>query len=91
MAMLYDFQKTAVSQLMSGKHIIISGVGSGKTAMALTWVAQKCRETGKDKVVVITTASKSRTGDFEQEAGVWCPSLLTSLSLYILLGGLSRV
>ena len=85
MSSLYDFQKTAVSQLMSGKHIIISGVGSGKTAMALTWVAQKCRETGKDKVVVITTASKSKTGDFEQEARVWCPSLLTSLSSFSVL------
>lgn len=85
MATLYDFQKTAVSQLMSGKHIIISGVGSGKTAMALTWVAQKCRETGKDKVVVATTASKSKTGDFEQEAGVWCPSLLNSLSSFSVL------
>lgn len=82
---LYDFQKTAVSQLMSGKHIIISGVGSGKTAMALTWVAQKCRETGKDKVLVVTTASKSRTGDFEQEAGVWCPTLLQSLSSFSVL------
>lgn len=82
MATLYDFQKTAVSQLMNGKHIIISGVGSGKTAMALTWVAQKCKETGKDKVLVVTTASKSRTGDFEQEAEVWCPSLLRSLSSF---------
>lgn len=85
MATLYDFQKTAVSQLMNGKHIIISGVGSGKTAMALTWVAQKCKETGKNKVVVVTTASKSRTGDFEQEAEVWCPSLLNSLSSFSLL------
>lgn len=80
MADLYNFQKTAVSQLMNGKHIIISGVGSGKTAMALTWAEQKCMTTGKDKVVVVTTASKSRTGDFEQEAEVWCPSLLNSLS-----------
>lgn len=80
MADLYNFQKTAVSQLMNGKHIIISGVGSGKTAMALTWVAQKCKETGKNKVVVVTTASKSRTGDFEQEAEVWCPSFSKSLS-----------
>lgn len=85
MATLYDFQKTAVSQLMNGKHIIISGVGSGKTAMALTWVAQKCKETGKDKVLVVTTASKSRTGDFEQEAEVWCPSLLNSLSSFSVL------
>lgn len=85
MATLYNFQKTAVSQLMNGKHIIISGVGSGKTAMALTWVAQKCKETGKDKVVVVTTASKSRTGDFEQEAEVWCPSLLNSLSSFSVL------
>ena len=77
---MYDFQKTAVSQLMSGKHIIISGVGSGKTAMAVVWAERKCLETGKRKVLIVTTASKSRTGDFEQEMEEWC-SLSFSNSL----------
>lgn len=71
MASLYEFQKDAVSQLSLGKHIIVSGVGSGKTAMALVWAKEQCDKTGKDKVLVITTASKSRTGDFEEENKLW--------------------
>lgn len=68
---LYDFQKEAIEQLLQGKHFIISGVGSGKTAMAVVWARRKCEETGKHKVLVITTASKSRTGDFEEENKEW--------------------
>lgn len=75
MARLYDFQQEAVSQLLHGKHIIVSGVGSGKTAMALVWAEEQCRRTSKDKVLVVTTASKSRTGDFEQETDEWAPGL----------------
>ena len=67
-AELYDFQSTSVKQLLDGKHIVVAGCGAGKTAMALVWAEQKCNETGKRKVLVVTTASKSRTGDFEQEA-----------------------
>ena len=85
MANLYDFQSTSVQQLLDGKHIVVAGCGAGKTAMALVWAEQKCMATGKDKVVVVTTASKSRTGDFEQEAGEWCPSLLQSLSSFSVL------
>ena len=85
MAELYDFQSTSVKQLLDGKHIVVAGCGAGKTAMALVWAEQKCMTTGKDKVVVVTTASKSRTGDFEQEAGEWCPSLLQSLSSFSVL------
>lgn len=84
-ATLYNFQEQAVKQLMDGKHFIISGVGSGKTAMALVWAEQKCKETGKKNVLIVTTASKSRTGDFEQEADVWCPSLRKSLSSFSVL------
>ena len=72
MASLYDFQEQAVTHLMGGKHFIISGVGSGKTAMALVWAEQKCKKTHKRDVVVVTTASKSRTGDFENEMDEWC-------------------
>lgn len=68
---LYKFQEDAISQLLSGKHFIISGVGSGKTAMSLVWASKKCKETGKSKVLVVTTASKSRTGDFEEEDKIW--------------------
>lgn len=72
---LYDFQEKAVEQLLTDKHFIISGVGSGKTAMALTWAEQKCKDTKKKKLLVVTTASKARTGDFEQEAEEWTPEL----------------
>ena len=85
MANLYDFQSTSVKQLLEGKHIVVAGCGAGKTAMALVWAERKCNETGKRKVLVVTTASKSRTGDFEQEAGEWCPSLLKSLSSFSVL------
>lgn len=85
MAEMFDFQKQAVSQLLSGKHIIVAGVGSGKTAMALVWAEQKQRETGKNKLLVVTTASKSKTGDFEKEAEEWTPSLLKSLSSFSVL------
>ena len=86
MAELFDFQHQAVDQLMSGKHIIVSGVGSGKTAMSLVWAEQCCMRTGKRKLLVVTTASKSRTGDFEQEMGEWCSSSFSnSLSSFSVL------
>lgn len=85
MAELYDFQKQSVTNLLDGKHIIIAGCGAGKTAMAVVWAERKCLETGKRKVLIVTTASKSRTGDFEQEMGEWCslsfPNSLSSLSV----------
>ena len=68
---LYDFQNAAVQRLLGGKHFIISGVGSGKTAMSLVWASYKCKETNKHDVLVVTTASKSRTGDFEEENKIW--------------------
>lgn len=68
---LYKFQEDAIDQLHKGKHFIISGVGSGKTAMAVVWAEDKCNETGKHNVLVVTTASKSRTGDFEEEDREW--------------------
>ena len=36
--------------------------------------------TGKNKLLVVTTASKSRTGDFENEADEWTPQLKGALS-----------
>lgn len=85
MARLFDFQSTAVRELLTGKHFIISGTGSGKTAMALVWAALMQKQTGKTKLLVVTTASKAKTGDFEEEAGVWAPSLSKSLSSFSVL------
>ena len=85
MADLYKFQVDAITELLGGKHFIVAGCGAGKTAMAIVWVEHKCRETGKRNVVIVTTASKSRTGDFEEEADLWCPSLRNSLSSFTVL------
>lgn len=71
MAQLYDFQARAIKELLKTKHFIISGVGSGKTAMALVWSKLKCEQTNKHNVLIVTTASKSKTGDFEQEEKIW--------------------
>lgn len=87
MATLYDFQQSAVTQLLNGKHFIIAGCGAGKTAMAMVWAEQKCKETGKTKVLVVTTASKCKAktadgcNDFEADARIFCsPSFSKSLS-----------
>lgn len=79
MTTLFDFQKDSVAKLLSGKRFIISGTGSGKTAMALVWADQKRIKTGKKKLLVVTTASKAKTGDFENEADEWSPNLKKNL------------
>lgn len=70
---LYDYQKEAVRALVRGKHIVVAGTGSGKGAMAVVWARQVCEETGKRKVLVITTASKAHMNpnDFELDADKW--------------------
>lgn len=83
MAELYNFQRDAIKELLNGKHIVISATGSGKGAMAVLWAKEMCRRKRKHKVLVITTASKSRTGDFEADADLWCgSSFRTSLSSF---------
>ena len=74
MAKLYNYQKEAVEDLLNGKHIVVAGTGCGKGAMAVIWAQAVCKRTRKKKVLVITTASKSRTGDFEADADLWCGS-----------------
>lgn len=82
---LFKFQRESVVKLLTGKRFIIAGCGAGKTAIALVWADQKQQRTGKTKLLVVTTASKSKTGDFEQEADVWAPSLKASLSSFTVL------
>lgn len=79
MASLYRFQQDAIKQLLNGKHIIIAQTGSGKTAMGANWIAEQVKRTGKRKVLIVTTASKARTSDWEDEIAKWNPSLLNSL------------
>ena len=65
---LYEYQKKSVSQLLSGKHIIYATMGAGKTAITLKWAEQEMARTHKHKLLVITTASKAKTTDWQDEA-----------------------
>ena len=58
---LYPFQRKAVAQLLAGKHIEFATMGSGKNPTSMVWAAEKCKATGKNKILVITTASKAKT------------------------------
>ena len=64
---LYKFQEQAVADLDAGKHICVLATGAGKTAVMFRWL----RDTGKKRVVVITTATKARSGDMQKEAVLW--------------------
>ena len=65
---LYEFQKQAVEGLTGDHHICILPTGAGKTAVMFKWL----QGTGKKRIVVVTTATKARSGDMEQEALTWC-------------------
>lgn len=68
---LYNYQKDAIKKLLAGKHIVISGTGSGKGAMAVMWAKAICKRECKRDVVVVTTASKSHTQDFQNDSDLW--------------------
>ena len=85
---LYNFQKEAIRALLRGKHIAILQTGAGKTAISLVWAKSVCAKTGKNKVLVVTTASKAnmKPNDFEIDADRWCsPSFRKSLSSFSIL------
>ena len=71
---LYEYQEWAIDALLSGKHIVVAGTGSGKGAMAVIWAKAMCEKTNKNKVLVVTTASKAnmKPNDFEWDADKWC-------------------
>ena len=71
---LYEYQEWAIKALLSGKHIVVAGTGSGKGAMAVIWAKAMCEKTNKNKVLVVTTASKAnmKPNDFEGDADKWC-------------------
>ncbi len=69
---LYDYQQDAVKQaLYHNKHFIIAGTGTGKTAIAVNYIREKVKLTGKQDVLIVTTASKARTSDFQTECDEW--------------------
>lgn len=72
---LYEFQKQAIDDLDHGKHFAILGTGSGKTAISLNWAEHKQAETGKKKMLVVTTPSKRDSGDWTSEMQFFTPNL----------------
>lgn len=64
---LYPFQVDTCMALLDSpnKHIVVAGVGTGKTAIAMVWAQTVCEIKNLNKVLVITTASKSKTKDVE--------------------------
>ena len=68
---LYKFQEETVRDLLAGKKLAILGTGFGKTAIAMRWLAEKSERTKKNKVLVVTTATKAKSGDMQAEAEVW--------------------
>ena len=63
---LYPWQRDAVSRLIPGK-VLYGSVGSGKTLAALVYFKESFMPKGF-QLLVITTAKKRDTGDWESEA-----------------------
>lgn len=87
MASLYEYQKECVAQLLGGKHVIYAGMGLGKNPISMVWAGKKCEETGKSKILVVTTASKAKTTDHADDLASFyysLPKSLSSLSLTVI-------
>lgn len=85
MAELFKFQKESVRQLLNGKHIMVAGCGSGKNPTSMVWAMQQCKATGKRDIVVVTTASKSRTTDHHDDLVAFCGEDANSLASFSVL------
>lgn len=64
---LYNYQQKCVDELLAGKHIIYAGMGLGKNPISMVWAGEKCADTGKSKILVVTTASKAKTDDHRSD------------------------
>lgn len=87
MLSLYKHQEDSIAQLLAGKHIIIAPTGVGKGAISVKWAEKRCEETGKHKVLVVTTASKAhmKPNDFEEDIKTWCnPVFFMSITLQVI-------
>lgn len=84
---LYDYQQRCVDELLAGKHIVYAGMGLGKNPISMVWAGKKCEETGKRKILVVTTASKAKTSDHSDDLASFyysLPKSLSSLSLSVI-------
>ena len=73
---LRNYQKDCVESLSEPqKHIVYATMGAGKTAIALKWAEETAKRTGKKKLVVWTTASATRSGQWFDERDMWAPAL----------------
>lgn len=75
---LYNYQKQVLQAIADGKHLIKGECSMGKTLCSLMWA----KSTGKNKVLVVTTASVRDSRGFEREIekfsdefGEWYESL----------------
>lgn len=68
MPSLYPFQQQAVDELCDGKRLAILPTGTGKTAVMMRWL----NATDKKRILIVTTPSKVKSGDFLKEAVTWC-------------------
>lgn len=85
MAELFGFQKKAVHELLNGRSIMVAGCGTGKNPTSMVWAMERCKATGKNKILVVTTASKSRTTDHKDDLEAFCPGFSNSLSSFLVL------
>lgn len=77
---LFKFQNESVDQLLGGRHIMVAGCGSGKNPTSMVWAMKKCKQTGKRKILVITTASKARTTDHWDDMCAFCPDFIKDIA-----------
>ena len=69
-----SLRKAPYTYCIGEKHNFITH-NSGKTAIALKWAEQTAKATGKTKLVVWTTASATRSGQWFNERDMWAPAL----------------
>lgn len=80
---LHKYQQESVDALLNGKHFLIMNPGLGKTACAMQWAEQ----TGKHKLLVVTTASVRDSKQIENELSVWTSEVYNiSLSSFSVIG-----
>lgn len=82
---LFKFQRKAVDELLGGRSILVAGCGTGKNPTSMVWACEKCKATGKNKILVVTTASKARTTDHRDDLDAFCPGFSNSLSSFLVL------
>lgn len=77
MQKLYKFQQESVDELLGKRRIMVAGCGSGKNPTSMVWAAERCKKSGKNKILVVTTASKARTSDHVDDFNAFVPGFIS--------------